>query len=292
MVRELVTYTLVPDREWTWHALYFHPGVFNDGKWDPAIKFLTNLLPARWQVALESWQEYTALAPSLRASRKAWELVILRKPGPVRQEYRLEVSMEHLALADVPRIPIDDSNFWNASAATARQKYDIIVPKGNTSNGGINEAQWTQWWLLLRRYRYWLPDAAGTAHLLSLGSLHPGKHVAILGCPFPNNTTSRCILCLVDGEVESLKHLFVDCRVAKSVWLEISRRQHPKIERFIVPSGNRDIITTQILFVHSLWRLSRSRRYSDLLVTTPVDAVQISKTALSIQSQRAQSKQP
>ena len=127
-----------------------------------------------------------------------------------------------------------------------------------------------------------------TSHLLSLGSLHPGIQVASIQTndKFPHNISKCCILCQTQL-LESLPHLFTGCTIAKSVWIAInSNLPHPDMDSFYCPvatKANKSSIALNIVFVHAIWRLSRSRRFSQQEVILQLDQSSIDKLAKKIE---------
>ncbi|SCV69617.1 BQ2448_2637 [Microbotryum intermedium] len=64
---------------------------------------------------------------------------------------------------------------------------------------------------------------------------------------------------------ESLPHLAVGCPFARRLWAALSPSPHPIFADFVCPlvsRSERRIVELRILFFHSIWKLSRRRRFS------------------------------
>ncbi|SCV72047.1 BQ2448_4741 [Microbotryum intermedium] len=129
----------------------------------------------------------------------------------------------------------------------------------------LSERQrWKSWWKALRKIHRVHSDAEDTAHLLSLGSLHPGVQLSSATHSQLNNRSASCVICLSKAP-ESLPHLAVGCPFARRLWAALSPSPHPIFADFVCPlvsRSERRIVELRILFFHSIWKLSRRRRFS------------------------------
>jgi hypothetical protein len=67
--------------------------------------------------------------------------------------------------------------------------------------------------------------------------------------------------------LENLEHLFVNCTFSRQVWNIVAPdTPHPSLSTLVCPSNPRKSqlkdISTRIIFLHRIFRLSRSRRFS------------------------------
>ncbi|SCV72882.1 BQ2448_28 [Microbotryum intermedium] len=128
----------------------------------------------------------------------------------------------------------------------------------------LPEQRWNSWWKALRKVRRVHSDAEDTAHLLSLGSLHPGAQLASPVHTQLNNRSTFCVMCLSEA-TESLAHLAVGCPFARRLWGALSPAPHPTFLDFVCPvvsRSERRLVELRILFFHSIWKLSCRRRFS------------------------------
>ncbi|SCV73469.1 BQ2448_7395 [Microbotryum intermedium] len=142
--------------------------------------------------------------------------------------------------------------------------YPPIVPEGHQKIFSLPEQRWNSWWKALRKVRRVHSDAEDTAHLLSLGSLHPGAQLASPVHTQLNNRSTFCVMCLSEA-TESLAHLAVGCPFARRLWGALSPAPHPTFLDFVCPvvsRSERRLVELRILFFHSVWKLSRRRRFS------------------------------
>ncbi|SCV70776.1 BQ2448_3538 [Microbotryum intermedium] len=123
------------------------------------------------------------------------------------------------------------TSFIDASKCRHAFVFPPIIPEGHQKIFSLTEQRWRSWWKALRKIRRVHSDAEDTAHLLSLGSLHPGVQLSSATHSQLNNRSASCVMCLSEAP-ESLPHL--------------ARR----------------LVELRILFFHSIWKLSRRRRFS------------------------------
>ncbi|SCV71950.1 BQ2448_4644 [Microbotryum intermedium] len=65
--------------------------------------------------------------------------------------------------------------------------------------------------------------------------------------------------------IESVAHLAVGCPFARRLWGALSPAPHPTFLDFVCPvvsRSERRLVELRILFFHSIWKLSRRRRFS------------------------------
>ncbi|SCV74708.1 BQ2448_7737 [Microbotryum intermedium] len=100
------------------------------------------------------------------------------------------------------------------------------------------EQRWKSWWKALRKIRRVHSDAEDTAHLLSLGSLHPGVQLSSATHSQLNNRSASYVMCLSEAP-ESLPHLAVGCPFARRLWAALSPSPHPIFADFVYPLVSR-----------------------------------------------------
>ncbi|SCV74677.1 BQ2448_7706 [Microbotryum intermedium] len=79
-----------------------------------------------------------------------------------------------------------------------------------------------------------------------------------------NNRSASCVMCLSEAP-ESLPHLAFGCPFARRLWAALSPSPHPIFADFVCPlvsRSERRIVELRFLFFHSIWKLSRRRRFS------------------------------
>ncbi|SCV73045.1 BQ2448_6970 [Microbotryum intermedium] len=134
------------------------------------------------------------------------------------------------------------ASFINASKRRHAFIFPPIVPEGHQKIS-FPEQRWHSWWKALRKIRRVHSDAKDTAYLLSLGSLHPGAQLWSATHSELNNRSASCVMCLSDA-LESLPQLAIGCPIARRLWAACR------------------IVELRIPFFHSIWKLSRRRRFS------------------------------
>ncbi|SCV69296.1 BQ2448_2318 [Microbotryum intermedium] len=140
---------------------------------------------------------------------------------------------------------------------------DVVLPDPNSMLGAASDYLHS-WWKALRKIRRVHSDAEDTAHLLSLGSLPPGVQVSSATHSQLNNRSASCVMCLSEAP-ESLPHLAVGCPFARRLWAALSPSPHPIFADFVCPlvsRSERRLVELRVLFFHSIWKLSRRRRFS------------------------------
>ncbi|SCV69954.1 BQ2448_1348 [Microbotryum intermedium] len=156
------------------------------------------------------------------------------------------------------------TSFIDASKRRHAFVFPPIIPEGHQKIFSLTEQRWKSWWKALRKIRRVHSDAEDTAHLLSLGSLHPGVQLSSATHSQLNNRSASCAMCLSEAP-ESLPHLAVGCPFARRLWAALSPSPHPIFADFVCPlvsRSERRIVELRILFFHSIWKLSRRRRFS------------------------------
>ncbi|SCV68471.1 BQ2448_592 [Microbotryum intermedium] len=216
---------------WIWWAYFCHP----PPKWDHAVRKTRELLPQRWVRYFEAWASVTTLNPpelSKNQNLERWANHVLFFPAG----HGIQLSVNPTLF----RGPDGEKIF------------------------SLPEQRWNSWWKALRKVRRVHSDAEGTAHLLSLGSLHPGAQLASPVHTQLNNRSTFCVMCLSEA-TESLAHLAVGCPFARRLWGALSPAPHPTFLDFVCPvvsRSERRLVELRILFFHSIWKLSRRRRFS------------------------------
>ncbi|SCV70671.1 BQ2448_3433 [Microbotryum intermedium] len=211
---------------WIWWAYFCHP----PPKWDHAVRKTRELLPQRWVRYFEAWASVTTLNPpelSKNQNLERWANHVLFFPAG----HGIQLSVNPTLFRGPDGEVMTPSSFVNASKRYHAFVYPPIVPEGHQKIFSLPEQRWNSWWKALRKVRRVHSDAEDTAHLLSLGSLHPGAQLASPVHAQLNNRSTFCVMCLSEA-TESLAHL--------------ARR----------------LVELRILFFHSIWKLSRRRRFS------------------------------
>lgn len=276
------------NRRWRWWTLFCHP--ISDSPEDSEINWrvlasnIKDLLPARWKLYFQAWFEFTVLVPKLGDDRDRWVTNFLTIDPPLEHQAQVPLSwFRRKADKEV----LDAGSFFKGAAIITLKEFPLTFSK-SPSRSHITPKKWSNYWKFLRKIRAKLPVEEDTSHLLSLGSLHPGIHVASIQTidKFPHNISKCCILCQTQL-LESLPHLFTGCTIAKSVWIAInSNLPHPDMDSFYCPvatKANKSSIALNIVFVHAIWRLSRSRRFSQQEVILQLDQSSIDKLAKKIE---------
>ncbi|SCV68261.1 BQ2448_382 [Microbotryum intermedium] len=140
---------------------------------------------------------------------------------------------------------------------------DVVLSDPDSMLGAASDYLHS-WWKALRKVRRVHSDAEDTAHLLSLGSLHPGAQLASPVHTQLNNRSTFCVMCLSEA-TESLAHLAVGCPFARRLWGALSPAPHPTFLDFVCPvvsRSERRLVELRILFFHSVWKLSRRCRFT------------------------------
>jgi hypothetical protein len=130
-----------------------------------------------------------------------------------------------------------------------------IIPDGWARHLGIHDAApWRSWWQYLARQRATQPDAANTAHLLSLGALHAADHFSFADPDRPWAASPLCSLCGL--EAETLAHIFGSCSISQALWNCLSPlppQPWPSLADLVCPSPIllADIMSARLDFVHA-----------------------------------------
>ncbi|SCV70771.1 BQ2448_3533 [Microbotryum intermedium] len=226
---------------WIWWAYFCHP----PPKWDHAVRKTRESLPRRWVRYFEAWASVTTLNPpelSKNQNLERWANHVLFFPAG----HGIQVSVNPTLFRGPDGEVMTPSSFVNAS-----KRYHAFQ-------------RWNSWWKALRKVRRVHSDAEDTAHLLSLGSLHPGAQLASPVHAQLNNRSTFCVMCLSEA-TESLAHLAVGCPFARRLWGALSPAPHPTFLDFVCPvvsRSERRLVELRILFFHSIWKLSCRRRFS------------------------------
>ncbi|SCV67535.1 BQ2448_5146 [Microbotryum intermedium] len=218
---------------WIWWAYFCHP----PPKWYHAVRETRRLLPPRWA------RYNHVLFPAGHGIQLSVNPTLFRGPdGEV----------------------MTPTSFIDASKRRHAFVFPPIIPEGHQKIFSLTEQRWKSWWKALRKIRRVHSEAEDTAHLLSLGSLHPGVQLSSATHSQLNNRSASCVMYLSEAP-ESLPHLAVGCPFARRLWAALSPSPHPIFADFVCPlvsRSERRIVELRILFFHSIWKLSRRRRFS------------------------------
>ncbi|SCV71373.1 BQ2448_2961 [Microbotryum intermedium] len=250
---------------WIWWAYFCHP----PAKWNHAVNATRLLLPQRWVRYFEAWATITTLNPpefSNNQNLERWANHVIFFPAG----QRIQLSVNPTLFRGPDGELMTPASFTNASKRRHAFISPPIVPEGHQKIFSFPEQRWHSWWKALRRLRRVHSDAEDTAHLLSLGSLHPGAQLWSATHSELNNRSASCVMCLSDA-LESLSLLAIGCPIAGRLWAAVSPSLHPVFGDFVCPlafRSERRIVELRILFFHSIWNLSSP---SILLATSGAD---------------------
>jgi hypothetical protein len=268
----------------TWNGIFCQPGTFN-ARWDQATYTLKLLLPPRWITYLAAWNDLLEIPPAVGGK---WDLKVLDPKWNT-----LNRSIPCSFFITPQQTPLSANFFGRESRlALLKREYPSIGPASwRTRFPSITTDQWRNWWPFLRKVRRRYPEAENSAHLLSLNSLHPGARLG--GNPdsqFIHNRSTSCVLCGED-QLEDLEHLLVDCTFSQQVWSILEpATPHPSLCTLVCPSRvHKSLlkeISIRIIFLHRIFRLSRSRRFQELPLE-PLLAEHAEEVAKEISSHHA-----
>ncbi|SCV68800.1 BQ2448_921 [Microbotryum intermedium] len=214
---------------WIWWAYFCHP----PPKWYHAVRETRRLLPPHWARYFEAWA----------SNLERWANHVLFLPAG----HGIQLSVNPTLFRGPDGEVMTPTSFIDASKRRHAFVFPPIIPEGHQKIFFLTEQRWKSWWKALRKIRRVHSDAEDTAHLLSLGSLHPA-------CNFPP---------------ESLPHLAVGCPFARRLWAAFSPSPHPIFADFVCPlvsRSERRLVELRVLFFHSIWKVSRRRRFSSQLL--------------------------
>jgi hypothetical protein len=268
----------------TWNGLFCQPDGF-DAKWDLATYTLLSLLPPRWRAYLAAWNDLVKLQPTVA---RRWDELVLDPKWNI-----LNKSIPSSFFIAPQQSSLDISYFGRQSRlALLKREYPSVGPSSwRTRFPSITTDQWKNWWPFLRKVRRRYPEAENSAHLLSLNSLHPGSRLGgNQDSQFIHNRSTSCVLCGED-QLEDLEHLLVDCTFSQQVWSILEpATPHPSLRTLVCPSTvHKSLlkeISTRIIFLHRIFRLSRSRRFQELPLE-PLLAKHAEEVAKEISSHHA-----
>ncbi|SGY11774.1 BQ5605_C011g06268 [Microbotryum silenes-dioicae] len=221
------------------------------------------LLPPRWIRYFEAWDLVTTLNPpelSKSPNPERWATHVLYFPAG----HGIQLSVNPTLFRGPDGEVMTPYSFVNASKRHQAFLYPPILPIGHQRVFCLPEQRWNAWWKALRKVRRVHSDAEDTAHLLSLGSLHPGSQLASPNSPFLHNRSTACVMCLSEAP-ETLAHLAVGCPFARRLWSALTPFPHPDFVQFVCPVVSRlerRLVELCLLFFHAIWKLSRHRRFS------------------------------
>lgn len=242
--------------EWKWHGMLCHPPL---GSFLAARSAVATCLPHRWNLYLEAWGRVTTPYADLEEDNEAaWADHFLSRSPTVKSS----IPLKWFRGPDGKKL--EPWSFKFATKTYHAAKMPLIIPSRLEERYQFGEKRWQKWWLFLRRIRQQQTDAEDTQHLLSLNSLHAGAHVGSPRSEFVNNRSKTCVLCLSD-DLETVQHLFVGCPFAIRLWSALYTSPHPQFPDLVCPETAKSLegaIKRQVVFLHTIWSLSRSRRFS------------------------------
>ncbi|SCV74983.1 BQ2448_8012 [Microbotryum intermedium] len=251
--------------------------------WYHAVRETRRLLPPRWARYFEAWASVTTLNPpefSSNQNLERWANHALFFPAG----HGIQLSVNPTLFRGPDGEVMTPTSFIDASKRRHAFVFPPIIPEGHQKIFSLTEQRWKSWWKASRKIRRVHSDAEDTAHLLSLGSLHPGVQLSSATHSQLNNRSASCVMCLSEAP-ESLPHLAVGCPFARRLWAALSPSPHPIFADFVCPlvsRSERRIVELRILFFHSIWRLSRRRRFSSQPLE-PITEAELEKLRGSIQ---------
>ncbi|SGY53353.1 BQ5605_C006g03750 [Microbotryum silenes-dioicae] len=233
---------------WIWWAYFCHP----PPQWERAMRKTKALLPPRWIRYFKAWD----LSPNL----ERWATHVLYFPAG----HGIQLSVNPTLFRGPNGEVMTPYLFVNASKRHQAFLCLPILPVGHQRVFCLPEQRWNAWWKALRKVRRVHSDAEDTAHLLSLGPLHPGSQLASPNSPFLHNRSTACVMCLSEAP-ETLAHLAVGCPFARRLWSALTPFPHPNFVQFgcpVVSRSERRLVELCLLFFHAIWKLSCHRRFS------------------------------
>ncbi|SCV73118.1 BQ2448_7043 [Microbotryum intermedium] len=84
-----------------------------------------------------------------------------------------------------------------------------------------------------------------------------------------NDRSASCVMCLSEAPESLLPHLAVGCPFARRLRAALSPSPHPIFADFVCPlvsRSERRLVELRVLFFHSIWKVSRRRRFSSQLL--------------------------
>ncbi|KDE02381.1 hypothetical protein MVLG_07054 [Microbotryum lychnidis-dioicae p1A1 Lamole] len=167
---------------WIWWAYFCHP----PPQWERAVRKTKALLPPRWIRYFETWDLVTTLNPpelSKSPNLERWATHVLYFPAG----HGIQLSVNPTLFRGPNGEVMTPYSFVNASKRHQAFLYPPIFPVGHQRVFCLPEQHWNAWWMALRKVRRVHSDTEDTAHLLSLGPLHPGSQLASPNSPFIHN---------------------------------------------------------------------------------------------------------
>ncbi|SCV74093.1 BQ2448_6525 [Microbotryum intermedium] len=235
--------------------------------WNHAVRETRRLLPRRWARYFEAWASVTTLNPpefSSNQNLEHWTNHVLFFPAG----HGIQLSVNPTLFRGPDGELMTPTSFIDASKHRHAFVFPPIIPEGHQKIFSFPEQRWKSWWKALRKIRRVNSDVEDTAHLLSLGSLHPGVQLSSATHSQLNNRSASCVMCLSEAP-ESLPHLAVGCPFARCLWAALSPFPHPIFADFVCPlvsRSERRLVELRVLFFHSIWKVSRRRRFSSQLL--------------------------
>lgn len=239
-------------------------------------------LPARWEAYIDAWYEVARCTSSFlaqwttRLTATSWGTHVLRRV----------TSSSFETLAKDPEDVTDAYLRRQAAYEWRLRRWPVVIPSWQ----GPLTKHWRRWWRQLMHQRTTMPVQFDTLHRLALRNLTAGDktgHPRYIAEGHPNAGTTHCALCL-QSVVETHDHIFVGCAVSRGIWAKASRgAAHPALLGFVCPPAlserlGGDAMQLRAAFVHYMWKLVRSRRWSSTPVAGPVTADEVAEVALRI----------
>ncbi|SCV67898.1 BQ2448_5509 [Microbotryum intermedium] len=212
---------------WIWWAYFCHP----PPKWNLAVRETRGLLPPRWARYFEAWASVTTLNPpefSSNQNLERWANHVLFFPAG----HGIQLSVNPTLFRGPDGEVMTPTSFIDASKRRHAFVFPPIIPEGHQKIFSLAEQRWKSWWKASRKIRRVHSDAEDTAHLLSLGSLHPGVQLSSATHNQLNNRSASCVMCLSEAP-ESLPHLAVGCPFARRLRATLSPSPHPIFGDFL-----------------------------------------------------------
>jgi hypothetical protein len=230
---------------------------------------------------LEAWNNLFELQPTVAGK---WDELVLDKKWNI---LNTTIPSSFFIAPQQSSVSIDFFGRESRLALLKREYPDINVSSWN-SRYNIPPSQWRRWWPFLRKIRRRYPEAENSAHLLSLDSWRSGDKLGGReDSTFINNRSRSCVLC-EEEEIESLEHLLVNCTFSRQVWNILEPDTPiPPLSTFVCPpSVHKSLlksISSQVAYLHRIFKLSRSRRFGKLPLE-PLEAEHAEKVAKAISS--------
>ena len=272
MTRNRNTFQLEGGSRWNWTAVFMQPGGFEAEKASDKLLKLTNLLPPRWQIYLDAWNDLVTLKSHLR-NPKAWHAHFCT---PAFNRLNIDIKLETMLIGPMgegekvpPARAMHEWTFRKAREVIDEEAYGDkpLIPIAWQKRFKLPAKRWLQSWRSLHSIRRFIPDEVDIYHRIALFNLHPASQLAGLNNDDAHFTVDRsiCVLCF-EVLPEDFQHLLCDCETSQTLW-KLSQPPHPmpSLCDIICPPVQTplNIRAFYAIYVFTVWKWARSRRYNN-----------------------------